>query len=196
MRVFHIHEEFFKSIAAKGKLYSRFWFYWLGEHIDEIFDNDFIEKEAKKYPKVSEIKEIYDFGIQFLQQDFKIAKVGKKKTTRVVSKEHKAVALKVLKYLNEKAGSTYDAKAQGNVVIVSDRLNDGYSISDFMVVIDKKVNDWKGTDYAKYLRPETLFGQRFHNYLNGVQDVGEKTKFDKFRESIGKAKDLIGLRDY
>lgn len=195
MRIFHIHELFFKSIAAKGKLYSRFWVYWLGEHIDEIFDQDFIDREAKKYPRISEneIKEIYKFGVQFLQQDFKISKAGVKKANKVVPKEHKLIASKVLDYLNQKANTSYDTKANGNVSIISDRIKDGYTISDFMVVIDRKVNDWGGTDYKKYLRPETLFGQRFHNYLNGVQDGGTKNKHDKFRESISKAKNLIGL---
>ena len=33
-------------------------------------------------------------------------------------------------------------------------------------VIDIKTIDWKGTDYEKYLRPETLFGNKFESYLN------------------------------
>ena len=48
MRYYVIPEIFFKSIAEKGKLYSRLWFYWLSEHVDEIFDDDFIEKQEKR----------------------------------------------------------------------------------------------------------------------------------------------------
>ena len=41
-----------------------------------------------------------------------------------------------------------------------------YNRDDFKVVIDKKFNEWYGTDMAKYLRPETLFGTKFEGYLN------------------------------
>ena len=34
-------------------------------------------------------------------------------------------------------------------------------------MIDKKVNDWKGTKYEEYLRPKTLFApEKFEGYLN------------------------------
>ena len=35
-----------------------------------------------------------------------------------------------------------------------------------MDVIDTKAKEWMGTDMEKYLRPETLFGSKFENYLN------------------------------
>ena len=52
------------------------------------------------------------------------------------------------------------------------RLNEGYSLDDFKQVIEKKVNEWKGTEMEKYLRPETLFGTKFENYLN--QKIAKK----------------------
>lgn len=45
-------------------------------------------------------------------------------------------------------------------------MNEGFSVEDFKTVIDKKYNDWKGTEWEKYLRPETLFGAKFESYLN------------------------------
>lgn len=195
MRIFHVSEIFFKSIAAKGKLYSRFWFYWLGEHADELMDADFIEKEQGKYKNVpaSEIREIYNFGVQLLQQDFKIIE-PKKKARAPISKEHKDIAQKVIQYLNSTAGTTFELRGMVNLSVIDARIKDGYTISDFMVVVDKKVKDWKGTDWAKYLRPETLFGNRFHNYLNGIDESGSRNNFDTFTESISKARDIIRLR--
>ena len=36
----------------------------------------------------------------------------------------------------------------------------------FNDVIDKKCDEWENTEYAKYLRPETLFGEKFESYVN------------------------------
>ena len=52
MRHFVIPETFFKSIAEKGKLYSRLWFYWLSEFVDELFEPEFLEKMLKNKGKV------------------------------------------------------------------------------------------------------------------------------------------------
>ncbi len=193
MRKFIIPEEFFKKIAEKGKLHSRLWFYWLSEFVDEIFDETFIEKQEKLYPKISEIREIYLFGVQLLQQDFKIVN-GKKKANKPVKKEIKEMAEKVLDYLNEKSGSTF--RLESNINIIAERIAEGFTISDFITVIDKKIHDWKGTDYEKYIRPITLFSKKFENYLNGTKDGSESTKnnFSKFINSVERAKELIRLR--
>jgi uncharacterized phage protein (TIGR02220 family) len=193
VRKFIIPEEFFKRIAEKGKLHSRLWFYWLSEFVDEIFDETFIEKQEKLYPKISEIREIYLFGVQLLQQDFKIVN-GKKKANKPVKKEIKEMAEKVLDYLNEKSGSTF--RLESNINIIAERIAEGFTISDFIIVIDKKIHDWKGTDYEKYIRPITLFSKKFENYLNGTKDGSESTKnnFSKFISSVERAKELIRLR--
>lgn len=43
-------------------------------------------------------------------------------------------------------------------------------------MIDNKVAEWKGTDMEKFLRPETLFGNKFEGYLN--QQVSNKKSDD------------------
>ena len=194
MRYYVIPEIFFKSIAEKGKLYSRLWFYWLSEHVDEIFDDDFIEKQEKKYKSVSEIREIYNHGVQLLQQEFRFIEKKNKQESKPIKKEVRQVAEKVIQYMNEKVGSTFSTKGS-NIELISARIAEGFSISDFKLVIDKKVNDWKGTDQQKYLRPITLFSKtKFENYLNGLNDAGNpKNNFGKFAESVEKAKQLIGL---
>lgn len=197
MRKFVIPELFFKSIAEKGKLYSRVWFYWLSEFVDELFEPDFIEKQAEKH-KIGEIKEIYHFGIQFLQQDFEIIH-NKSKAKSPITKEHKEIAEKVLEYLNSKAETTFSVKLGSNTELISARLKEGYTIQDLKLVIDKKVKDWKGTDWAKFLRPNTLFAKtKIENYLNSNDNDKKPTnKFSKFADSVAKAKTIIGLhQDY
>lgn len=193
MRKYVIPELFFKSIAEKGKLYSRIWFYWLSEFVDELFEPDFIEKQAEKH-KISEIKEIYHFGIQFLQQDFEIIE-NKGKAKSPITNEHKEIAIKVIEYLNSQAETTFSTKLGSNTELITARIKEGYTISDLKLVIDKKVKDWKGTDWAKFLRPNTLFAKsKIENYLNSNDnDKQPVSKFSKFANSVAKAKTIIGL---
>ena len=191
MRKYVIPEIFFKSIAEKGKLYSRIWFYWLSGFVDELFEPDFIEKQEAEF-KMSEIKEIYLFGIRFLQQDFKI--IENKKEKSVQNKEHKDIAIKVIEYLNAQAETTFSTKIGSNIDLICARLKEGYTLNDFKVVIDKKVKDWKGTDWAKFLRPNTLFAKtKIENYLNSNNEKQSNSKFSKFADSVAKAKTIIGV---
>lgn len=192
MRKFVIPELFFKSIAEKGKLYSRVWFYWLSEFVDELFEPDFIEKQAEKH-KIGEIKEIYHFGIQFLQQDFEIIQNNKVKSA--ITQEQKEIAANVIEYLNSKAETTFSTKLGSNTALIAARLKEGYTIQDLKLVIDKKIKDWKGTDWAKFLRPNTLFAKtKIENYLNSNDNDKQSTnKFSKFADSVAKAKTIIGL---
>lgn len=199
-----IPEDFFKEISARvkqttagrGKLYSRLWFFWLSECVDEMFDSDFIEKQVKLYPNIGEIREIYQVGIQLLQQhEFKIIEGKKKKQRKPISRQTKQVIASVLEYLNSKAGTSFDMKNQKNVEVIADRINEGYSITDFKKVIDKKVYDWRGNDMQTYLRPITLFQKsKFENYLNGLNgSAGVKQSSSVLHESFTKARTLIGI---
>jgi uncharacterized phage protein (TIGR02220 family) len=192
VRKYIIPEIFFKSIAEKGKLYSRVWFYWLSGFVDELFEPDFIEKQEAEF-KISEIKEIYHFGIQFLQQDFKI--LDGKKEKSATTKEHKETAIKVIEYLNSQAETTFSTKIGSNIELICARLKEGYTFGDLKLVVNKKVKDWKGSDWAKFLRPNTLFAKtKIENYLNSNNnDKQSANKFSKFADSVAKAKNIIGV---
>lgn len=72
----------------------------------------------------------------------------------------------IIAYLNEKLGTRYSASSKKSTSHISARLNEGNSVEDFKLVIDQKYKDWFNTEYAEYLRPETLFGTKFESYLN------------------------------
>lgn len=72
----------------------------------------------------------------------------------------------IIEYLNQRIGSNYKPNASKTKTAIYARVQEGYTLEDFKIVIDKKVNEWYGTDMAKYLRPETLFGTKFEGYLN------------------------------
>jgi len=202
VRKYVISENFFKSIAKKGNLYSRIWFYWLGEFVDEVFDDEFIEKQVKSLPKMdeSEIREIYQFGVQTLRQDFKIIGSNKSKPKNPVDKDKAKIAKEVIEYLNSVAFTTFRSHGKGsesNVDFIVARINEGFTISDFKIVIDNKVKDWLGSEQAKYLRPSTLFiKSKFENYLNINNGAARKpaSNFDTFTASVAKAAETLRLR--
>lgn len=72
----------------------------------------------------------------------------------------------IILYLNEVTGSRYKANTDKTRKAIHARLAEGFTVDDFKTVIDKKFDDWKGTEWEKYLRPETLFGTKFEGYLN------------------------------
>lgn len=99
---------------------------------------------------------------------------------------------KIIDYLNEKTGSNYSFKARTNRELIKARFNEGATYQDFITVIDKKVTGWAGTERAMYLRPSTLFGNKFDGYKNervikseaarGSDDLIKKYNLDVERE--------------
>ena len=72
----------------------------------------------------------------------------------------------VINYLNNRAGTNYRASGKDFRKRVDEKLKDGFTLDDFYKVIDNKCNEWIGTEWEKYLRPRTLFGDKFEEYLN------------------------------
>lgn len=72
----------------------------------------------------------------------------------------------IVDYLNEKAHKKYRSNNKTTIRHINARLKEGYTLSDFKQVIDNRCATWLGTDMEQYLRPETLFGSKFENYLN------------------------------
>ncbi len=72
----------------------------------------------------------------------------------------------IISFLNSTCKTKYKANSKKTISLIKAREKEGFTIEDFKTVITKKANEWKGTAYEKYLRPETLFGTKFEGYLN------------------------------
>ncbi|EJT6662890.1 conserved phage C-terminal domain-containing protein [Clostridium perfringens] len=81
---------------------------------------------------------------------------------------------RIIEYLNSKTGKSYKSTTRKTQSLIKARIDEGFNEEEFFKVIDSKVSEWKGTEYEKYLRPETLFGNKFEGYLN--QELGAGTK--------------------
>ena len=82
----------------------------------------------------------------------------------------------VISYLNEKAEKNFKANIKATMEKIKARIKEGFTLDDFKKVIDKKVKSWAGTEWEKYIRPETLFGTKFESYLNEKEGDYEKYK--------------------
>lgn len=87
----------------------------------------------------------------------------------------------VVQALNETVGSHYRPTSKATMRHVLARLREGFSVEDCKEVIRKKAEEWGGTDMAKYLRPETLFGSKFEGYLNAPEDLKARARVEKAR---------------
>jgi len=73
----------------------------------------------------------------------------------------------IVNYLNLKAKTNYKTSGQKTRDLITARWNDGFVLEDFKTVIDKKCLQWlEDPVNAQYLRPETLFSNKFEGYLN------------------------------
>ena len=90
----------------------------------------------------------------------------------------------IVDYLNQKAGTRYKHSSEDTRKHIRARVNDGYTLDDFKTVIDRKVKEWKGTEWEKFLRPSTLFGSKFEGYLTQMDGprYAKKTGFSNFQE--------------
>ncbi len=87
---------------------------------------------------------------------------NKQRTDNIYSE----VCTEIIDYLNEKTASRYKATKPTKEFIHA-RMEEGFTKEDFFTVIDNKVASWKGTEWEKYLRPQTLFNAtKFQGYLN------------------------------
>ena len=91
----------------------------------------------------------------------------------------------LISYLNEKAGTNYNVTA-AVVQRIGELMDAGYTADDMKSVIDKKVSEWKDSDKMRgYLRPRTLFGDKFEEYVSGpvpIEIENQQKEEEKRRE--------------
>lgn len=145
-----------KPIREKGKIVD--WEY-------TIFEKPLVEKPLVENPQVEKPqveKPLVENRTQL-------------NTNKLNTKE---LIEEIINYLNSRTGSSYRATTPKTKSLIKSRLSEGFDVEDFKRVIDNKTASWKGTEWEKYLRPETLFGTKFESYLNENQTATSKQQAD------------------
>lgn len=96
--------------------------------------------------------------------------------------ESAAVCEQVIAHMNTVCGTAFDAHSTRTVAIIGQRLQEGASVGEMLCVIDKKAAEWRGTPYQRFLRPQTLFGEKFEEYLHAPSAPKETTKTSEYAQ--------------
>lgn len=86
----------------------------------------------------------------------------------------------IVDYLNKVCGTKYRHTSTKTKDCIKARYNDGFTLDDFKTVINKKYAEWNNSDMAKFLRPETLFSNKFEGYLNQMEVKPKQQVNNKF----------------
>ena len=78
----------------------------------------------------------------------------------------KSICQEVITYLNQVTKKNFNKNTASHHKYIKARLKEGYKLKDFKHVVDVMAATWMGTDYERYLQPQTLFGNKFDSYLN------------------------------
>lgn len=118
---------------------------------------------------------------------------NKANTSVGIVDDKREIAINTLNYLSSKNKVNYGIVRNGKKVfgkkhleLIFARLKDGYIYEDFVKVIDFKYNDWINTDFAMYIRPETLFNKsKFESYLIAESNsVNKNKKLDNTQKNL------------
>lgn len=146
----------------------------------QLFNNN----TTNKTEQIQQVEELDNSNLTTKQQQ-------SNNTTKKKEKDNNNIYSLVIDYLNRKASTNYRATTKNTQSFINARVKEGYTVEDFKKVIDSKSKDWLNTDFEKYLRPSTLFGTKFENYLNEANKktptaIGAENKNIKVNPSICK----------
>ena len=133
-----------------------------------------VENSISGEEEINTLKEV----IKSLKKEIKILKENnisaskEEEDTKAVAVIEKIDYEKIVNRLNELSGASYWHDSKNTRSLIKARFNEGFTENDFMIVIEKMCYLWnkepkKGEkDMRLYLRPSTLFGNKFEQYLN------------------------------
>ncbi len=88
--------------------------------------------------------------------------------------------VEIINYLNDATGKKYRSSTGKTKTIIKARWKEGFRLDDFKKVIDTKTTEWKNdSKMSQYLRPETLFGNKFEGYLNQQSEQQPPDPYDQ-----------------
>ena len=141
-----------------------------------------VDPKFKNVSIISKNVDIFNENVSNSRQRKVKESKGKKSNIYCPAKAERIIKKTIL-YLNEKTGSDYKPDAKQTVDLIVKLLNRGYTAADLQKAIDNKYNEWNKTEYARYLRPSTLFGEKFDEYLNQIPvKAAPDTKFHNFEQ--------------
>lgn len=92
----------------------------------------------------------------------------------------------IVDYLNMQTGKSYRYQTGKTQKLIFKWLKEGWTVQEFKTAIDNMCSEWL-TDpkMSAYLRPETLFGNKFEGYFNRHQGQQSNDIFGELDDILG-----------
>lgn len=109
-----------------------------------------------------------------------IAKSAKRKQANQADNENDSdneinICASAVRLLNNLSGGSFRTTTKSTQRLIDARIKDGYDLADIETVIRHKCAVWGGNEKMRqYLRPETLFGNKFESYLSDARRSNPK----------------------
>ena len=162
------------------------------EYLYDIYEKPFKEQPEEKQETEKQEVENLPLENQPLENQRQYNNITKELNTNKLNNNELIIKdnipyQEVVDFLNSRTGTNYRASSKKTRELIRARINEGYTLEDFKIVIDKKSREWINDNKMKgYLRPETLFGTKFEGYLNQpekeltTKDLTPYTDFSEF----------------
>lgn len=149
------------------------------------------EKQIEK--RVIRVVNKFDTPIKYslggYQENVKGSNTSFSNTKDILSSSEKIPYSEIIYYLNKVTNKKYKVTQKWKDLIKA-RWNEGQRVDDFKKVINVKSSQWlNDSNMNKYLRPQTLFGNKFDDYL---QEYREPTKPKQMKDDFEGLEDLFG----
>jgi uncharacterized phage protein (TIGR02220 family) len=116
----------------------------------------------------------------------------KVKESKVNKSKDETPYVEIISYLNTKTSSSYKPAGKKTKELIHARWEEGFRLDDFKKVIDIKTDEWlHDSKMVKFLRPETLFSNKFEGYLN-QKTVQAKGQWDRMTEKTPEDEAIFG----
>lgn len=149
------------------------------------------EKQIEK--RVIRVVNKFDTPIKYslrgYQENVKGSNTSFSNTKDILSSSEKIPYSEIISYLNQVTNKKYKVTQKWKDLIKA-RWNEGQRLEDFKKVINVKSSQWlNDSNMNKYLRPQTLFGNKFDDYL---QEFREPIKPKQTKNDFEGLEDLFG----
>jgi len=198
--------KFLNILYKKPKDYQLFWLYILGQIIDGKQSLVSIN-ELKKVFGFNKTKfyRILRFGLPFFNKKnngvfidsnngiliIEVIRNVNKVQEKNPIENNKEIIKNIIEFLNNKTNKNFTTKSSKTISCINSRLKEGFIENDFIKVIEIKTEKWLGTSMEEYLRPITLFGNKFDSYLNETNKINKgNERFAKTQSAVDKAKQV------
>ena len=151
----------------------------------EVSDKESLVSNDNTISKNSNVSKNAEGGTQkrvsLVDSASKVGSINNK--NNIINKNYRLI----LDKLNEICGTSYRDCRKNKEHIVA-RLREGYTLSDFELVICAQFEAWsQDAKMCKFLRPETLFGNKFSGYLEGAKLTERAKKANAGAKGQGRA---------